>query len=228
MYYINNVLPPQDKRRPFMETVWKAASFFLICPDQMPCSQSLKKGYHRHPGSLRRLLIRLGLRPGKAASTKEKHVPMPYDTPTSLGVKWQMDVKYVPAACYASQDGQKFYQYTMRRCGKHHRGGDAGNPRRRLHAGGPGVWEDHRRSGYGRRLQEIVFAEARRRGVRTPWAATVAAATPMTPSPRTAVRSRSPTILTAQDMETACIGRASGAWNRRSPAGRRHSCSAGR
>ena len=72
-----------------------------------------KKGYHRHPGSLRRLLIRLGLRPGKAASTKEKHAPMPYDTPTSLGVKWQMDVKYVPAACYASQDGQKFYQYTM-------------------------------------------------------------------------------------------------------------------
>ena len=50
---------------------------------------------------------------------------MPYDTPTSLGVKWQMDVKYVPAACYASQDGQKFYQYTMRRCGKHHRRGDA-------------------------------------------------------------------------------------------------------
>ncbi|MCI7056717.1 MAG: DDE-type integrase/transposase/recombinase [Selenomonas bovis] len=72
-----------------------------------------KKGYHRHPGSLRRLLIRLGLHLGKAASTKEKHVPMPYDTPTSLGVKWQMDVKYVPAACYASQDGQKFYQYTM-------------------------------------------------------------------------------------------------------------------
>lgn len=72
-----------------------------------------KKGYHRHPGSLRRLLIRLGLRPGKAASTKEKHAPMPYDTPTSLGVKWQMDVKYVPAACYASQDRQKFYQYTM-------------------------------------------------------------------------------------------------------------------
>lgn len=72
-----------------------------------------KKGYHRHPSSLRRLLIRLGLRPGKATSTKKKHVPMPYDTPTSLGVKWQMDVKYVPAACYASQDGQKFYQYTM-------------------------------------------------------------------------------------------------------------------
>ena len=36
-----------------------------------------------------------------------------YDTPTELGSKWQMDVKYVPAACYVGTDGEKFYQYTM-------------------------------------------------------------------------------------------------------------------
>ncbi len=24
-----------------------------------------------------------------------------------------MDVKYVPSACYAGEDGEKFYQYTM-------------------------------------------------------------------------------------------------------------------
>ena len=30
-----------------------------------------------------------------------------------MGQKWQMDVKYVPAACYAGKDGEKFYQYTM-------------------------------------------------------------------------------------------------------------------
>ncbi len=27
--------------------------------------------------------------------------------------KWQMDVKYVPKACYVGTDGEKFYQYTM-------------------------------------------------------------------------------------------------------------------
>lgn len=36
-----------------------------------------------------------------------------YDTPTQLGIKWQMDVKYVPIVCYVGTDGQKFYQYTM-------------------------------------------------------------------------------------------------------------------
>ena len=39
--------------------------------------------------------------------------PKPYDTPTELGIKWQMDVKYVPTTCYTSTVPQKFYQYTM-------------------------------------------------------------------------------------------------------------------
>lgn len=71
------------------------------------------KGYSRHPGSLYRVFIRLGYS-SKAPSTKKKsrHLKK-YDTPAKLGVKWQMDVKYVPAACYAGCDGQKFYQYTM-------------------------------------------------------------------------------------------------------------------
>ena len=30
-----------------------------------------------------------------------------------LGEKWQMDVKYVPMACYTGKDGERFYQYTM-------------------------------------------------------------------------------------------------------------------
>lgn len=29
-------------------------------------------------------------------------------------MKWQMDVKYVSAACYSGKDGEKFYQYTMK------------------------------------------------------------------------------------------------------------------
>ncbi len=69
-------------------------------------------GYSRHPGSLYRVFCRLGYS-SKAPSTKKKRRPKPYDTPTQLGVKWQMDVKYVPAACYSGSVPQKFYQYTM-------------------------------------------------------------------------------------------------------------------
>ena len=50
----------------------------------------------------------------KAESTKKKSKHNGhYDTPKELGKKWQMDVKYVPSACYAGEDGEKFYQYTM-------------------------------------------------------------------------------------------------------------------
>ena len=72
-----------------------------------------EKAYKRHPGSLYRVFVRLGYRK-KVESTKKKskHTGK-YDTPKELGVKWQMDVKYVPAACYVGTDGEKFYQYTM-------------------------------------------------------------------------------------------------------------------
>ena len=72
-----------------------------------------EKAYSRHPGSLYRVFVRLGYRT-KVESTKKKskHTGH-YDTPEELGIKWQMDVKYVPTACYAGTDGDKFYQYTM-------------------------------------------------------------------------------------------------------------------
>lgn len=70
------------------------------------------KGYSRHPASLYRVLRRLGYRTGPA-STRKLYRPKPYDTPTKLGVKWQMDVKYVPKACYTGSIPQKFYQYTV-------------------------------------------------------------------------------------------------------------------
>ena len=72
-----------------------------------------EKGYTRHPGSLYRVFVRLGFRK-KVESTKKKarHNGY-YDTPTELGKKWQMDVKYVPTVCYVGIDGEKFYQYTM-------------------------------------------------------------------------------------------------------------------
>ena len=63
-----------------------------------------EKDYNRHPGSLYRVFIREGYRT-KTTSTKEKSRHLgKYDTPTKLGVKWQMDVKYVPKACYVGKD----------------------------------------------------------------------------------------------------------------------------
>ena len=73
-----------------------------------------EKAYSRHPGSLYRVFIRLGFRK-KAESTKKKSKHKgKYDTPTSLGEKWQMDVKYVPTACYSGKDEKRqYYQYTV-------------------------------------------------------------------------------------------------------------------
>ena len=70
------------------------------------------KGYKRHPLSLYRVFVRLGFS-SKAPSTKKAYVPKPYDTPDQIGMKWQMDVKYVPSVCYTGQVPQKFYQYTV-------------------------------------------------------------------------------------------------------------------
>ena len=71
------------------------------------------KAYRRHPGSLYRVFVRLGYRK-KAESTKKKSKHLGhYDTPAQLGIKWQMDVKYIPNACYVGTDGNRFYQYTM-------------------------------------------------------------------------------------------------------------------
>jgi len=72
-----------------------------------------EKAYSRHPGSLYRVFVRLGYRK-KVEYTKKKSKHLgKYDTPTELGKKWQMDVKYVPQACYAGRDDEVFFQYTM-------------------------------------------------------------------------------------------------------------------
>ena len=71
-----------------------------------------QKGYSRHPGSLYRIYRALGFT-SKAPSTKKKRKPQKYHTPEDLGIKWQMDVKYVPAACYVGEVPDKFFQYTM-------------------------------------------------------------------------------------------------------------------
>ena len=72
-----------------------------------------EKAYSRHPLSLYRVFIRLGYR-DKPESTKKKskHLQQ-YETPGKIGKKWQMDVKYVPTACYTNGAEERFYQYTM-------------------------------------------------------------------------------------------------------------------
>lgn len=72
-----------------------------------------EKGYTRNPGSLYRVFIKLGFRK-KVESTKDKSKHNgKYDTPTELGKKWQMDVKYVPKACDSRKEKEQYYQYTI-------------------------------------------------------------------------------------------------------------------
>lgn len=70
-----------------------------------------EKGYSRTAPSLFRVLRKLGFYVNK--EKHEKYVPKKYDTPTNIGVKWQMDVKYVPKECYSGTTPDKFYQYTI-------------------------------------------------------------------------------------------------------------------
>jgi len=72
-----------------------------------------EKGYTRHSGSLYRIYRKLGYSSTAPSTKKASYKPRPYDTPDKLGIKWQMDVKYVPRACYAGTDGERFFQYTM-------------------------------------------------------------------------------------------------------------------
>ena len=72
-----------------------------------------EKAYSRHPGSLYRVFVRLGYRK-KAESTKKKSKHLgKYETPTQIGEKWQMDVKYVPKVCDSRDEKEQYYQYTV-------------------------------------------------------------------------------------------------------------------
>ena len=74
----------------------------------------LNKGYSRHPGSLFRILRSLGFYQDKRDLHTSKIKNKPYDTPKQLGIKWQVDVKYVPKECKAITlpNDKHFYQYT--------------------------------------------------------------------------------------------------------------------
>ena len=70
-----------------------------------------EKGYSRHACSLFRVMRKLGFYVNH--EKHKKYVPKPYDTPKLLGIKWQLDVKFVPNYCFVGDDNQKFFQYTI-------------------------------------------------------------------------------------------------------------------
>ena len=72
------------------------------------------KGYKRHIVSLYRVLKRIGFYNQPLISGTSKYVSQKYDTPKTIGKKWQIDVKYVPNECKANNlpKETRFYQYT--------------------------------------------------------------------------------------------------------------------
>ena len=70
-----------------------------------------ERGYYRHACSLFRIMRKMCFYVNK--EKHKKYIPKQYDTPKHLGIKWQLDVKYVPKQCYSGKDNQKFYQYTV-------------------------------------------------------------------------------------------------------------------
>jgi len=73
--------------------------------------------YSRSFGGMSAFIRKNCLRPADSIAEYIKYTPQEYDTPTMLGIKWQMDVKYVPTPCFIGVDGgvggARFYQYTM-------------------------------------------------------------------------------------------------------------------
>ena len=74
----------------------------------------INKGYSRHPSSLFRFLRKQGYY-AQHTPSKKPYKAKPYNTPKTIGIKWQCDVKYVPRQCKSPilLHDQKYYQYTM-------------------------------------------------------------------------------------------------------------------
>jgi transposase InsO family protein len=73
--------------------------------------------YKRHFMSMYNYIRKNCLRP---VQVYEKYIPLEYETPVMLGLKMQMDVKFVPTECLTGhakknhdEIGEKFYQYTI-------------------------------------------------------------------------------------------------------------------
>ena len=70
-----------------------------------------KYAYKRTYFGFYRFVVKNGLRPHKVIEKRENK---PYDTPEMLGIKMQMDVKYVPLDCNVGKfRDERFYQYSI-------------------------------------------------------------------------------------------------------------------
>lgn len=70
-----------------------------------------KYAYSRTYFGFYRFVVKNNLRP---TEEREKYIAQPYSTPEMLGVKMQMDVKYVPIECNKGiRPEERYYQYTM-------------------------------------------------------------------------------------------------------------------
>jgi transposase InsO family protein len=73
----------------------------------------LNYGYARNPVSLYRFLRKNGYFVD-VKKERNAYKPKPYNTPLKLGVKWQLDVKYIPLECLSTvYEFNRYYQYTM-------------------------------------------------------------------------------------------------------------------
>lgn len=74
----------------------------------------LNYSYSRHIGSLYRILRKLDIIKDINVKGTSKYIPKKYDTPKMIGIKWQIDVKFVPKECKIPElpKDKNFYQYT--------------------------------------------------------------------------------------------------------------------
>ena len=72
------------------------------------------KGYTRKPTSLYRILRKIGYYNNPEIKGTSKRHNQEYHTPTEIGKKWQIDVKYVPKECKTKNipNDKNYYQYT--------------------------------------------------------------------------------------------------------------------
>ena len=74
----------------------------------------INKGYARKPASLYRVLRKIGYYNNPEIKGTSKKHNQKYHTPTEIGKKWQIDVKYVPKECKTEGMTKdiNYYQYT--------------------------------------------------------------------------------------------------------------------
>ena len=74
----------------------------------------INKGYTRKPASLYRILRKIGYYNNPEIKGTSKRHNQEYHTPTEIGKKWQIDVKYVPKECKTKDipNDKNYYQYT--------------------------------------------------------------------------------------------------------------------